>query len=184
MPTIEPVQLTAGDTVAWQRSLADYSAADGWVLSYALVQRVTGLRILFSATAGGSEHLVSVPAETTAGWMAGEYDGQGYVSKGTERYQVWKGTVVILPNYGGAEDVGDPRSKAKIILDFIDACFTKLVQKQTVEATIEGVDLKFRSLDELTKARNYWGNIYAEEQRATAGQTGRKRILARFTQPS
>jgi hypothetical protein len=183
IPTAEPIQLTAGDTVSWSRSLADYSAADGWVLSYALVQRVTGLRIIILASASGADHLVSVTAAESAGWTAGEYDGQGYVGKTTERYQVWKGTVVILPNYGGEGEVGDTRSQAKIILDFIDASFTKLVQKQTVEATIEGVDLKFRSLEELTKARNYWGNIYAEEERAAAGRTGRKRILARFTQP-
>ena len=143
IPVAEPGQLTAGDTISWRRSLRDYSAAAGWVLSYALVQRATGLRILFSTTASGSDHVVSVAAAESAGWMAGEYDGQGYVIKGTERYQVWRGTVVILANYGATEEVGDPRSKAKVILDFIDACFTKLVQKQTVEATIEGVDLKF-----------------------------------------
>lgn len=182
-PTIEPIQITAGDTTAWKRTLADYSAADGWTLSYALVQRVTGLRILFTATADGSDHLVNVAAADTAAWSPGEYDGQGYVSKDGDRYLVWSGYVLILPNFGGEGEVGDTRTTARIILDFIDASFTKLAQKQAVEATIEGVDLKFRSLKELTEARNYWGTIVAQEESNAAGRTGRKRILAQFVNP-
>jgi len=176
----EPLAITAGNTLVWRRDIDGYTPGDGWALSYALVQRTTGFKILFTGAADASGFLVTVTAATTAAWLAGEYDGQGYVSKGAERYQVWRGSVVILPNFAGDMEVGDTRSKAKIILDFIDASFTKLAQKQTVSGTIEGVALTFRSMDELTKARNYWGGIYAQEQAALHGRTGRRRILARF----
>ena len=37
IPYTEPARIVAGDTAKWIKTLADYSAADGWVLSYTLV---------------------------------------------------------------------------------------------------------------------------------------------------
>ena len=36
-PTTEPASLQAGDTLRWQRTLPDYPASEGWVLSYRLI---------------------------------------------------------------------------------------------------------------------------------------------------
>ena len=37
IPSTEPAVFTAGDTLKFTRSLADYPASEGWVLSYTLV---------------------------------------------------------------------------------------------------------------------------------------------------
>jgi len=65
VPTAVPASLRAGDTATWLRSLADYPASDGWVLSYVLVK--TGAQIAITATASGADHLVEVDAATNNG---------------------------------------------------------------------------------------------------------------------
>lgn len=182
IPTTEPASITAGDTATWTRSFSDYLASDGWVLSYAFQKEGgDGQPITFSATASGSDHLVNVASTTTLAWLPGDYIGQAYVTKAGERYRVWQGSISVLLNYAAA-GMTDPRSKAKRILDFIDASFEKIVQKQAVYATVDGVQLQFRSIDDLVKARNYWGIVVANERAAAIGRP-RGAILARFSNP-
>lgn len=181
IPTQEPNTITAGDTAKWKRCLVDYSAADGWVLSYSFRKEGDGQLINFSATASGPDHLVNVLTATTLTWAAGDYNGQAYVSKSGERFRVWQGRITILPDFTTQEV--DTRSQAKIILDYLDEVFEKVSRKQTINATVEGVSLQLRSMDELIKARNYWGTIYAKEQRIRSGRQERPVILTQFTRP-
>jgi hypothetical protein len=183
IPTAVPTQVVAGDTAKWQISLSDYSPADGWVLSYAFLKFETGEQIAITATTSGSDFLVSVAATVTQTWPAGEYSGQAYVTKAatSERYKVWQGVLEVLPNYVNAGQI-DTRSRARKILDFIDASFEKLVQQQTVSAKIEGVELVFRDLEDLRKARDYWAAIVVGEDAVLTGR-GRRCSLAVFTKP-
>jgi len=183
IPTTEPSSITAGDSASWTRSLADYSATDGWTLTYAFIKvKVPAAPLLITATASGTDFLVSLTPADTQGWPAGEYNGQGYVTKGGDRYTVWQGTIEVLPDYVTAGAV-ETRSVARRILDFIEASFEKIVQKQVVEATIEGVQLRFRTLKELQEARDYWLDKVNTEEAVAAGGAPRRCILARFTTP-
>ncbi len=177
VPEREPLEITAGDTATWSRSLSDYPASAGWVLSYAFLPEGGGQQLQFSGSASGDSHLIAVSAADTNGWADGEYVGQGYVTLGAVRAQVWTGHLTVRPNFANGNQT-DPRSKAKKILDFIDASFSKLAQKQVSEAVIEGVQLRFRTMKELQDARNYWATIVAREQGAS-----RRVILSRFVRP-
>ena len=86
LPTTEPTLLTAGDTWAWEITLADYPASAGWALSYALVSPTA--RIAITSAAAGDAHRVTVAATTTAGYAAGTYTWQSYVTRTTERHTV------------------------------------------------------------------------------------------------
>ncbi len=176
IPTLEPVSITAGNTAKWTRSFSDYPASDGWVLSYAFLRESDGQPVSITATASGGDHLVNVDAGTTVQWMAGDYNGQGYVSKAGERYLVWTGRLTVAPDFVSAGAI-DTRSQARRILAALDNTFEKLARKQVVDAVIEGVQFKFRSYDEFLRARNYWAGVVLKE-------TGkRKNIYARFTNP-
>jgi len=60
----EPIQITAGDTLSWQRSFSNYPASAGWQLTYEL--RGNGQAIEFSSTANGDTHVILVSAAITA----------------------------------------------------------------------------------------------------------------------
>lgn len=117
-----PEKITAGDTIAWKKSFADYSAADGWILSYALTN--AGAQITFSGSAAGSDHLIEVAAATSANWTAGEYGFQAYVTKGAERYQIDEGLVEIRADLA-QQTAG---------YDYLPACFS---QRDAIQAVID-----------------------------------------------
>ena len=60
--TTEPTSITAGDSVAWTRSLSDYPASAGWSLAYTLINAAA--KITINASAAGDDHAVSVSAAT------------------------------------------------------------------------------------------------------------------------
>jgi hypothetical protein len=79
------VQLTrviVGDTLAFTVTVPGYPASEGWTLKYRLIPRASGSAIGFGSTASGAEHVVNVPAATTAAWAAGEYNWAAYVERG------------------------------------------------------------------------------------------------------
>ena len=67
-PTKEPLEIRAGDTVTWKKSVDDYRASDGWTLKYSL--RGNGETIDITSTASDDAHLVSETAATSAAWTA------------------------------------------------------------------------------------------------------------------
>src|SRR3990167_1080353 len=95
IPTTEPAEVRAGDTVEWTKSLGDYPASDGWTLKYAMRGPMV---IDITATASGSSYAVSVAKTVSALWIAGLYYWQAYVEKGSDRHTVGTGRITIAPN--------------------------------------------------------------------------------------
>lgn len=167
IPTVEPEKVTRGDTVKWIISHGDYLAASGWTLSYALQKEGgDGPAITITGTASGNSHLVEVSAGDSQVWLPGTYQWQKYfTNSGGERYSSGGGRIEIADNFAGGADV-DPRSRARRILDLIDANWEKLANKQVVASTVDGIQLQFRSIQELKLERDYWGTIVNQEEAA------------------
>jgi len=119
IPTTEPVAVTAGDSIAWTRTLADYPASAGWVLSY---QFIGPASLSITSAASGDDHLITVTAAQSSSWAAGSYIGQGYVTNGTDRYTVEPRLLLdVAANFATAAAGYDPRSANEKILAAIDA---------------------------------------------------------------
>jgi len=97
IPTKEPESLVAGDTWKWERSLSDYLASDSWVLAYYL-RKSGSSAITVTSSANVDAHLVTVAAATTAAYTPGTWDFRGYVTKSTERFEVFNGVLEIETN--------------------------------------------------------------------------------------
>ena len=115
--TLEPSRVTAGDTITWLRSLADYPASAGWVLSYTLIN--SGSKISITATASGADHLVTVAAATSAAYTPATYTWHAAVTKAAERYTVGTGQMVVAPNLAAATTY-DTRSSARKTLEAVN----------------------------------------------------------------
>lgn len=92
IPTTEPAELIAGDTIEWKRSLSDYKASAGWTLKYAL-RGASNINLI--STASGDDHLINILAATSANYTAGTYAWAAYVEKGSERRTIDKGHLEI-----------------------------------------------------------------------------------------
>jgi len=70
IPTTEPLSFRAGDTVKWKKSLGDYPATS-WTLKYFLV--IQSDQKIITASADGTDHLVTITAAASAGYAVGRY---------------------------------------------------------------------------------------------------------------
>lgn len=181
IPTTEPVSLRAGDTAKWLKSLAEYPATDGWVLSYELV--TASNHYAFTASASGSDHLVNVPAATTAAWAAGDYQFLARASLAGEVHSVASGTIKVLPSFGSAVDA---RSHVRRTLAAIEA-WIEGRDIGVAEYEIAGRRMKSIPIADLLVLRDrYRREVRAEDDatRAAAGLPTRNRVQVRFSRPS
>lgn len=175
IPTSEPLEFTAGDTVAWTKSLADFSAADGWVLNYRFINAAGKFDITGSAS--GSDHSINVPAVTTAGYIGGAYSWQAYVTKGAERYTVGTGNTTVLSNLAGEAAGYDTRSSARKCLDQLnDALATYGKKAYTQSYQIAGRSMSFQSPGDFLAFRS---KVQQEVNRETSAIRIRNGLSAR-----
>lgn len=178
IPTTEPTQINAGDTAKWIKSLPSYPASAGWVLSYALVSAAQ--RYTFTAAAQGDDFLVTVPAATTAAYVAGGYEYRGTVSKAGEVFTVASGRLTVAPAFGAAIDAS---SRARRSLEAIEATIEGRATSATAEYEIAGRKLKYISIPELLQLRDRLRQDVAREDAAAQiakGMGNPNRIFVRF----
>lgn len=182
VPTSEPSSVVAGDTIAWTKTHADYSAADGWVLKYRLINAAGKIDI--TATAAGSDHAISVPAATTAAWPNGAYTWQATVEKAADRYTVGAGSLTIKPNLAAQAGGFDTRSAARKALELIDAAMvTHGASAWTQEYEIAGRRMKYKNVSDFMAWRDRLKAEVAREDaadRMAAGLASGRKIYVRF----
>lgn len=105
----------AGNTLSFNQVVSDYLPADGWVLSYVLINESDKITITGSDNGDGS-HLVAATPVETASWNPGEYTWTSFVNDGTDRHTIETGTITIKPDPVSATTL-DGRSAAKKWLD-------------------------------------------------------------------
>lgn len=166
-PTNEPFKITAGDTLRFDKSLADYSAADGWTLTYHFRGPAS---VNITATADGSGWTV---AENAAFATAGTYFWAAYVAKDGERYKIDEGTLEVAADLSAAGANYDGRSATKIRLDAIDSAITSLVGKTKSSVSVDGTSYTNANLRELYEVRNMVRGEYLREVAAEQRANGR-----------
>jgi len=182
VPESVPDTVTAGDTISWKISLSDYSAADGWVLKYRLINN--SAKIDITSAASGADHLVSVAAAASAAYAAGQYSYQGYVEKGSERYTVGNGSITIKPNLAAVTTTYDNRTPARKCLDELNTAFAAYGNKAWMqEYQINNRRMKFNSPGDFLAFRSkVQAEVNAEEaaERIARGESAGNKLYVRF----
>ncbi|PIQ26137.1 hypothetical protein COW64_12390 [bacterium (Candidatus Blackallbacteria) CG18_big_fil_WC_8_21_14_2_50_49_26] len=180
IPTTVPVNVTAGDTLQWRISLADYPSSAGWVLNYRLIN--SGGKYDIASAADGDDHLISVDAATSAAYAAGTYSWQAYVTSGSQRFTVANGSIIIKPNLAAQSSGLDTRSHAKKMLAAIET-WLESRDPGVAEYQIAGRVMKYIPKNELIALRSrYQHEVRAEEaaDRINNGLSAGNRLLVRF----
>jgi len=179
--TFEPSRVTAGDTITWLRSLADYPASGGWVLSYTLIN--SGAKISITAAASGADHLVTVAAATSAAYAAATYTWQAVVTKAAERYTVGNGQMVVAPNLAAAATY-DTRTSARKALDAVNTALETYGAKAYLHSyEIAGRKQQFQTPGDFLAFRSKLMAEVAREDNATrlaAGLAPKNQLQVRF----
>lgn len=182
VPTIEPLEIRAGDTVQWTRAISDYPATT-WTLTYHL----KGPKNLsFSATADGSDFAVTISAATTAPLPAGDYWLFGRVTDGTSVVTVYEGSVKVTPDIAGSEDGYDGRSHNRKCRDMLRGMMEGVAPHPEVAYTLFG-DRSVTLMpvaDRLKLLAYYEQQVANEEQAERAARGERTGIYIRFRNPT
>lgn len=179
-----PNQITAGDTLDGTGSFADYPASAGWILSFRIINKDNNYT--FTASANGTDYVVSVPFGITAKWQPGLYDYQATVSNGSKRFTVETGRISILPNLMDINSGGfDGRSTARKILDGLNEAYQNAVTNRAFvfEYQIAGRMMRFHHKAEWILELNYWKAQVAKEERAAKlakGAGGSSKVFVRM----
>lgn len=181
-PTTEPATVVAGDTITWTKSFSDYPATT-WTLKYRLLNSAGKIDI--TASASGSDYLVSVSSTTSASYTAGDYDYIAWVEKAGERHTVGQGRITVTANLATANTF-DGRSDARKIYEALMTAYQSAVASRAFVAEYEvaGRRLKFNNKADWLTEINYWKAQVAAEDRAAALAAGlgggAARLMVRF----
>lgn len=177
-PTTEPARIVAGDTAIWLKTLPDYPAGDGWVLTYTLVNSDQRQTIVCSAS--GDQHLAQVAAATTAAWAPGDCALRGQVALSGDVRTVVEQRVTIAPAYGAA---ADSRSPARRQLEAVEAVIESRASSAVLSYSIGGRQLQNIPITDLLILRDRLRvDVWREDAaaRSAAGLAPRGRIAVRF----
>jgi len=180
--TTEPDVLIAGDTWSWDKHVNDYSAADGWQLSYTL-QGTEKIDLAWStevvAHPNGVDFRITVPAATTATKTPGSLFWQAYVTKATERHTVGSGVITLKPNLATAA-AGSQRTHAEKTLAVIKAALEGRLTSDIESYQIVGRAVNKIPIEQLVKLRGVYESMVYRERHPDLLLTP---IEVVFTQP-
>ena len=173
--TAVPSSFYQGDTLNLLVELSDYSAADGWTLSYFFKNKDSNFSIV--STASGAKHSFAAIAAVTETWLPGVYAVVGKVSDGTSTHTVSVGSIEILRDLSTGDNF-DTRTHAKKCLDAINLVLEGKATRDVLQTTIAGQSIGRMSFNELLSAKAHYQDIVNGEA-VSAGTKGRN-VLVRF----
>jgi hypothetical protein len=186
IPTFEPTEIIAGETLNWTKSLLDYPASEGWTLKYYF--RGAGAGFDVTATADGDDFSITVSATATATMAAGVYYWQAEVSLSGEKHIVDSGQATVKASLASVTSSAtfDGRSRAQKILDAIDAMLEGKASLDQQEYMIGNRSLKRIPIPDLIALRTHYAQLVGRERRAEKIRQGAsflKTVHVRFRQP-
>lgn len=178
IPTSEPTEHQAGNTLQFTRNFADYPAGDGWTLSYALRGNLDLTQADFAATADGDAFSVHLLPAVSADWAPGTYLLVGYITDGADRFEVYRGTFVVTRDASIATGF-DPRSYYQRILEQVRAVVENGVIRAPIRYSFNGVSTEIVTMEDAFKALAWLESKVAQE----SGTVKQRKILTRFVSP-
>lgn len=179
VPSRIPERVVAGDKFTWKDGLGDYPAdvagtalAGTWILTTEIVGASADLGT-FTASASGASHLTTVAAATTAGWSAGDYSYQQFVTENVNggRHLVSEGWLTVAANLATSTTF-DGRSHVKQTLDALQATILGKASKDQLSYSISGRALQRMSPEELITWESHYKALHAQELRALRIENG------------
>lgn len=146
----EPLIHAAGDTLEFQRSLPDYSSANGWSLLYELRAGNGDVAANAASSASGASHLIEVD-DFAAGVEPGDYVLVGFVVNGSERHQIYYSALTVLADLGTQASAGPITTHAQRMIPLIEAQLERLALHELDTSNVQDTELRRVQRMELTK---------------------------------
>ena len=182
-PSSVPRRIIAGDTLKFKISNGDFLASSGWTYKIKFTSMTSSMGV-YSSTADGDDHQMTISEATTDDWVAGEYVYQAYfVHTDGTRWTVDTGGFEVKYDVAGGSGNKDLRSHAKTALDAIESVLESRASLDQMKFQLAGRSLERTPVDDLLKFREYYRREVKAEERADKIADGKStggRIRVRF----
>lgn len=182
--TYEPSEFAIGESLAWSKSFADYSAANGWTLTY-YFRGPTTFDVV--ASANGADFDVDVAATVTANATAGLYFWQAWLSKDDDKIRIASGRTTAVAGFPTTDAGFDGKSDAERLLAAIDALLAGKAsvdqQEYTIGAGGSQQQLRKIPIPDLLELRKHYAAIVAGERRKRNRRGLGRTIRLQFDEP-
>lgn len=175
IPEVEPTTIVAGDTVQFTRVFGEFSALDGWALTYRLVGPLgssTGALVDETVTGtpqGGGWLVAFAPAATANVKARGTYRLVGRVSLAADSHAVYDGVVQLEANPFTASPA-DQLTHAERMLTVIEAALEGRLTVDMEHYQIDGKLVgKIQTADLMRYRAKYRTEIWRARHRGSAG---------------
>lgn len=163
VPYGEPIELLAGDTYKFLKTLSDYSIADGWALKYRMVVGATTLAKTASDNGDGN-WLVTIDKADLAGILADTTARlYGWVEKAGERWSVYDDYVRVKPNLETANATQLKTHEVRT-LEAIEAVIEERATADLEQYTLNGRSVTKVPIEQLLKWRGTYRAIVWRQQ--------------------
>lgn len=169
-----PSSLTAGDSVDVRLSLSQYPASQGWALRVDIAG--PGAVTPWQSEADGDAHLFALASTATTAYVAGEYAYQLCAVNADRRVTLERGALRVLPNLAAITGTYDGRSKARQVLDAIDARLLGRATQDQMSLSVAGRTIQRTSLPDLLALRDAMKKQVAKEE----GRLKSKNIYVKY----
>ncbi|WP_087693522.1 hypothetical protein [Pseudomonas sp. PE-S1G-1] len=161
---MEPVNLHAGDSIAWSRDVPAFPAASGWTLHYVF----NGPDSHSVRAVSADPYRVELSASDTAGWAPGLYRWVALAVKGDLRTTVATGLVQVEPNWQTAGPA-DVRTHAARMIALIESALEKRIPKDQQSYEIDGLRLDRIPVERLRELRLQYQRELMQQRRQGSG---------------
>lgn len=179
VPTKEPTEVNAGDSIHFTKSFNDYPAPT-WELDYRILAMQGASAIDLQATADGTDFDVAATPAVTASWTPGDYRMIGFVTSATERFQIYNGKLLIRPDPATVSHY-DGRTYLERVLALLQKTFEEGVIREVIEYSYGGVSSKVQTMEDVLNAIDRIKALIAQEQAQVNGR--QRRVLTKFVPP-
>lgn len=175
MNSYEPEEITAGETVEWEKGLADFNPGDGWALTY-YFRNASGTGFDVVGVADGSAWKLS--AAVPANVAPGRIDWEAWVKQGSDERLANKGVATVVASLKAlaANAAFDGRSQAERDLDAVRAALVPATSAGVQEYEIGGVGtnrrLRYFEKSELLALETRLAQRVNSERRVAARRQG------------
>lgn len=170
----EPLEIVAGDTLAFNRRLGAYPAP-AYHLLYELrggAQPIEFTSVQFGAT---PSHFVTVPVAVTATWLPGDYTLTGYAvsADGTERHQICELDIPVKANAQAEAGDADIRTFAQKMVDNLELVMLGKAGADLLESRIGETQFRYLTPEQLRTEHGYWKTVRRMEEARARARAGR-----------
>jgi hypothetical protein len=167
IPSCEPPQFVAGDTVQWTKSLADFVPSDGWTLKYRFTNAVAGGEIAaanvtcapnasgyWDVTVSAANSLVAAGVWRLIGWVS---------NVAGERHVIFDEEMTILADATSVSPTGLQTPNERILIA-IAARLEGRVTADQEQVQINGTAITRIPIEKLSALRGiYEGKVWREQ---------------------